>query len=182
MRVIAGSARSLPLKTPSGLTTRPTSDRIKETLFNMLQGDLLDATFLDLFAGSGGIGIEALSRGVSKCYFVDNDAVAIQCINENLEFTKLKEQGVVLKQDVASAITSMQIQEVDIVYMDPPYQLESEETILTLLNKQMYITQNTIIIIEADLNRDFSFIHDCGFVMNKEKKYKTNKHIFLTKI
>ncbi len=72
MRVIAGSARRISLKTPKGLDTRPTTDRIKETLFNMLQYDLADCSFLDLFAGSGGIGIEALSRGAAKCVFVED--------------------------------------------------------------------------------------------------------------
>ena len=86
MRVIAGTARSLPLKTPAGMDTRPTSDRIKETLFNVLQGDLCDWVFVDLFAGSGGIGIEALSRGARKAYFVDNAPSAINCVMENLLF------------------------------------------------------------------------------------------------
>ena len=84
MRVIAGSARSLPLKAPAGLDTRPTTDRIKETLFNMLQQFVPGAVFVDLFAGSGAIGIEALSRGAAKAYFADNSPKAIQCISENL--------------------------------------------------------------------------------------------------
>ena len=71
MRVIAGVVRSLPLKTPAGMDTRPTTDRIKETLFNILQADIPDCVFVDLFSGSGGIGIEALSRGARKAYFVD---------------------------------------------------------------------------------------------------------------
>ena len=76
MRVIAGSARSLPLKAPEGLETRPTADRIKETLFNMLQTDVPGCVFVDLFSGTGGIGIEALSRGARKAYFVENAARA----------------------------------------------------------------------------------------------------------
>ena len=80
MRVIAGTAWSLPLKTPAGLVTRPTTDRIKETLFNMLQPHLYEAVFVDLFSGSGGIGIEALSRGARHAYFVENDRRALACI------------------------------------------------------------------------------------------------------
>ena len=86
MRVIAGTARSLPLKTPPGSETRPTTDRIKETLFNILQADIPGCVFADLFSGSGGIGIEALSRGAAKAYFVDYSPAAISCIQQNLAF------------------------------------------------------------------------------------------------
>ena len=90
MRVIAGKARSLRLKTPDGMDTRPTTDRIKETLFNMIQGEIPGCIFLDLFAGSGGIGIEALSRGAAHAYFVENGKEAISCIQENIAFTKFE--------------------------------------------------------------------------------------------
>ena len=99
MRVIAGSARSMPLKAPAGYDTRPTQDRIKETLFNMLQTQIPGCVFVDVFSGSGGIGIEALSRGARKSYFIENDAKAAACIQENLSFTKLDDRAVLLKQD-----------------------------------------------------------------------------------
>ena len=83
MRVIAGTARSLPLKTPEGMDTRPTTDRIKETLFNMLQTDIPGAVFADLFSGSGGIAIEALSRGAVRAYLVENGRQALKCIQDN---------------------------------------------------------------------------------------------------
>lgn len=104
MRVIAGTARRLLLKTPDGLDTRPTADRIKETLFNMLMPYLPDAVFVDLFSGSGGIGIEALSRGARKAYFVENNSKAIACITDNIEHTHLTDKSVVLKQDVFAAL------------------------------------------------------------------------------
>ena len=85
MRVIAGTARSLKLKTIEGLETRPTTDRIKETLFNMINLDIPGARFLDLFSGSGAIGIEALSRGAKEAVFIDNNRKCIDCINYNLE-------------------------------------------------------------------------------------------------
>ena len=91
MRVIAGIARGMKLKTPEGMDTRPTQDRIKETLFNMLQTYLADCVFVDLFSGSGGIGIEALSRGARKAYFVENAKEALACVEANLNTTKLKE-------------------------------------------------------------------------------------------
>ena len=89
MRVIAGKARSLRLKTIEGMDTRPTTDRIKETLFNMLQPYMADCRFLDLFAGSGAIGIEALSRGADCCVFVEQQRKAADCIRDNLKFTRL---------------------------------------------------------------------------------------------
>ena len=93
LRVIAGTARSLPLKTIEGKDTRPTTDRIKETLFNMIQLKVPDAVFLDLFSGSGAIGIEALSRGAGEACFVENNKAAVACIRENLKFTKLEENA-----------------------------------------------------------------------------------------
>ena len=96
MRVIAGKARRLPLKTIEGLDTRPTTDRIKETLFNILQNDLYDIRFLDIFSGSGGIGIEALSRGAKEAVFVENNRAAVRCIQDNLKFTHLEQQATVL--------------------------------------------------------------------------------------
>ena len=93
MRVIAGKARSLHLKTIEGLDTRPTTDRIKETLFNMINDELYGASFLDLFSGSGGIGIEALSRGARKAVFVESSRKAAACIQENLKFTRLASDG-----------------------------------------------------------------------------------------
>ena len=89
MRIIAGTARSLPLKTIEGLETRPTTDKIKETLFNMLQNDVPGCYFLDLFAGSGQIGLEAISRGALYAVFIENNRKAMECIKENLKFTRL---------------------------------------------------------------------------------------------
>ena len=93
MRVIAGTARRLKLETPAGRHTRPTSDKIKETLFNIIQQDLYEARFLDLFSGSGGIAIEALSRGAAEAVLVDNDREALRCIRTNLHHTHFEEQA-----------------------------------------------------------------------------------------
>ncbi len=179
MRVIAGTARSLPLKTPEGMDTRPTTDRIKETLFNMLQADIPGAVFVDLFSGSGGIGIEALSRGAKKAYFVENAPKAISCIQQNLSFTKLEDRAILLKQDAASALSSIFEKEIDIIFMDPPYEAGQEKVLLPLLKGMRYVTEETIIIVEAALRTDFSWVTEYGFSIRKEKCYKTNKHVFL---
>lgn len=181
MRVIAGKARSLKLKTPEGLETRPTTDRIKETLFNMLQPYLPDSIFIDLFSGSGGIGIEALSRGARHAYFVENNKNAIACIQENLKFTRLMEDATILKQDVLSAFSGIHEKEADVIFMDPPYDQGYERQALTLLAGQPYVTENTLIVVEALRETDFSYVEQLGFLLTKEKCYKTNKHVFLKK-
>lgn len=181
MRVIAGKARSLKLKTPEGLETRPTTDRIKETLFNMLQPYLPDSIFIDLFSGSGGIGIEALSRGARHAYFVENNKNAIACIQENLRFTRLMEDATILKQDVLSALSGIHEKEADIIFIDPPYDQGYENQTLSLLAGQPYVTENTLIVVEALKNTDFSYAVSLGFTITKEKCYKSNKHVFLKK-
>lgn len=179
MRVIAGTARSLPLKTPAGMDTRPTTDRIKETLFNVLQGELCDSVFVDLFSGSGGIGIEALSRGAKKAYFIDNAPSSINCIMENLLFTKMADKAVVLKQDVLAGLFQIYEKEVDIIFMDPPYDNHIEMQVLQQLKSMKYVTENTLIVVEASLETDFDYLDSFGFETVKEKIYKTNKHVFL---
>ena len=180
MRVIAGTARSLPLKTPEGIETRPTTDRIKETLFNMLQTKVGGSVFVDLFSGSGGIGIEALSRGASKAYFIEYDKKALNCIKENINFTKFTDRSIVISSDACSAIDRIG-EEADIIFMDPPYNSDLDLAVLRRLKDAMCVTEDTLIIVEATLNRDVTEFEDCGFVISKEKKYKSNKHVFLYK-
>lgn len=179
MRVIAGTARSLPLKTPDGMDTRPTSDRIKETLFNMLQNDVPGSVFLDLFSGSGGIGIEALSRGAQKAYFVENAPAAIQCIQQNIAFTKFTDRAIVLKQDVVAGLSSIHENHVDIVFLDPPYGQGQDRRVLQALGLLSYIDEDTLIIAEEKISADFSYVSELGYTILKEKKYKTNKHVYL---
>lgn len=182
MRVIAGKARSLKLKTPEGLETRPTTDRIKETLFNMLQPYLPDAVFLDLFSGSGSIGIEALSRGAKHAYFIENHKNAIACIQDNLKFTRLMDDATIVKQDVLSALSGIREKEADVIFMDPPYGLSYEKQVLEVLTKMPYVTPDTLIVTEALLETDFSYADALGFTVTKEKCYRTNKHVFLKKL
>lgn len=181
MRVIAGTARSLRLKTPEGMDTRPTTDRIKETLFNMLQPYLGGALFVDLFSGSGGIGIEALSRGVRHAYFVENEKKALSCILENLRFTRLSDQATVLKTDVLSALYGIHEKEADIIFMDPPYDCGHERRVLAVLKELPWVTENTLIVIETSLQSDILWLEEEGFSLEKEKRYKTNRHLFCRK-
>lgn len=180
MRVIAGSARSLPLRTIEGTDTRPTQDRIKETLFNMLQSDISGCKFLDLYSGSGAIGIEALSRGAAKAVLVENSKKAVECIKDNLTFTKLADKADVMEMDVLSAINRLKGKDVfSIVYMDPPYSNDYERDVLAALRNSDIIDEYTIIIVEEKLDADLDYDDECGFDIYRVKKYKTNKHLFL---
>lgn len=182
MRVIAGTARSLRLKTPEGMDTRPTTDRIKETLFNILQPELPDAVFIDLYSGSGAIGIEALSRGARHAYFVENNRNALACIAENLQFTKFADRATVLKQDVLSALAGIHEKEADIIFMDPPYGGDHVRRTFGILTDMPYVTEQTLIVAETSLEEDFSCLEQAGFRVVREKCYKTNKHIFCQRI
>ena len=134
MRIIAGTARSLPLKTIEGMDTRPTTDRIKETLFNMLQNEISGACFLDLFAGSGQIGLEAVSRGAKEVVFVENNKKAAACIEDNIRFTKFTKETKLIQNDVLTALRSMEGKyQFDIIFMDPPYKQEHEKQVLEYL-------------------------------------------------
>ena len=180
MRVIAGSARRLQLKTLDGLETRPTTDRIKETLFNMISQGLLDCTFLDLFAGSGGIGIEALSRGAKQAVFVEKNPKAMSCIRENLTHTRLSERAETMQMDVISALSRMEGKyEFDYIFMDPPYDKEWEKRVLEYLADSELVSGDGVIIVEASLDTTFDYIEDLGYSLIKNKICKTNKHVFL---
>lgn len=183
MRVIAGTAKRLQLKTPKGMDTRPTTDRIKETLFNMIRDEVYDIYFLDLFSGSGGIGIEALSRGAKKAWFVEQSKEAAGIIKENLAFTHLTEQAEVMNCTAISAISMLQGRErFQIVFMDPPYGKGLEKEVLRFPAFYQILEDNALIIIEADLDMHLSEDEIHGFRILKEKIYKTNKHIFLEKM
>ena len=182
MRVIAGKARSLRLKTIEGMDTRPTTDRIKETLFNMLQPYMADCRFLDLFAGSGAIGIEALSRGADCCVFVEQQRKAAECIRDNLKFTRLDGQARVMVMDAVSAIRKLDGGEpFQCIFMDPPYRKNLELDVLEALQGTSLIDEDTLIIVEASLNTTWEQVETMGYQIVKEKRYKTNQHLFLKK-
>ena len=157
MRVIAGTARRLKLKTLEGLETRPTTDRIKETLFNMIADGLFGCTFLDLFAGSGSI-----------------------CVKENLAHTKLAGQAETMQTDALNALARLSGRELfDYIYMDPPYGKGLEKKALAFLADSSLLAEDGVIIIEASLDTAFDDAGELGYSIIKTKLYKTNKHVFL---
>ncbi len=183
MRVIAGSAKRLQLKTIEGMDTRPTTDRIKETLFNMLQPEILDCSFLDLFAGSGAIGIEALSRGAREAVFVEQNSKACGCIRDNLKTTRLEDRAQVVESEVLFALKRLENrkQPFDLIFMDPPYRMDLEKQVLNYLKDSVLADSHTLIITEASLDTDFSWLSEMGYRILKIKEYKTNKHLFMEK-
>ncbi|MBP5292232.1 MAG: 16S rRNA (guanine(966)-N(2))-methyltransferase RsmD [Lachnospiraceae bacterium] len=180
LRIIAGSARSLRLVTVDGLETRPTTDRIKETLFNILQNRIAMTRFLDLFSGSGAIGLEALSRGAAEAVFVEAGKKQASCIRRNIAVTKMEERSRLMNSDVLSSIAALDREgrPFDIIYMDPPYGSDYYRSVFLALRNTCLVRPDTLIIAEADIRHDFSFLEEDGYVVDRIKEYKTNKHVF----
>lgn len=154
MRVISGIARGTKIKSIDSMSTRPTLDRVKEALFNILQNYIKNAIVLDLFAGSGALGIEALSRGAKRAYFCDINKEAIKIIKENLEKTRLIEKSVIYNEDYIIAIKKIK-EPLSIVFLDPPYKLDLAVSAIKILQENNLLTKDSIIIIETDeINRD----------------------------
>lgn len=133
MRVISGIARGRKLVAPEGMDVRPTTDKVKESIFNILQFELPDSRVLDLFAGSGQLGLEALSRGAASCTFVDNSARSLKFVKENLEHTGLDRLPVTLRQEEAAAFLQRTQDTFDIALLDPPYHKQILDRVLPLL-------------------------------------------------
>ena len=152
MRVISGIARGKKLNSLEGLETRPTLDRVKEAIFNIIQFNIKDAKILDLFSGSGALAIEALSRGAKEALLCDNSKNAIRIINKNIEETKLKDKARVINNDYIQVLKQLSEEEkkYDIIFLDPPYKsnyvLKSIENIIDL----NLLEDDGIIIVETD--------------------------------
>lgn len=183
MRIIAGKARATKLYTLEGETTRPTLDRVKESIFNILQNEIADTIFLDLFSGSGAIGLEAASRGAKKVILCEKSAKAIQIINKNIEKTHLKEQVVLYQGDYRDIINLKIEEKLDIVYIDPPYKTNYVITAINLLKEKQLLKDTTIIIVETDREKEIlqqlEQIQDIQ--IDNVRKYGRVSSIFLRK-
>jgi len=148
--VISGTARGHRLKAPRGNSTRPTADMVKESLFNIIAGAVEGALFLDLFAGTGSIGIEALSRGAYKAVFVEKSGVCCGIIKENLEFTKLSHGALIIKDNAGKAIESLAKESLkfDIIFLDPPYKKNLAAETLKIIVKNDIMKNTGVIIAE----------------------------------
>ena len=170
MRVISGSARGLKLVTPEGEKTRPTLDRVKEAVFSMLLPYMNGAKVLDLFAGSGALGIEALSRGADKSFFVENSNEAISCIYANIKAAKFEISSVVKKIDAIEFLKNCN-EKFDIIFLDPPYAGGLYETVLDLICDNDILTKDGVIVVEQDLGAEKLDNLGKRFEISKEKKY-----------
>jgi len=149
MRVISGAARGIPLKTLEGDKTRPTTDKVKESMFNVIQFDVEDARVLDLFAGSGGLGIEALSRGAKEAVFVDQNRNAVRIIGQNLKATKLESSAKVICSDHLRFIKTYTGEPFDIVFLDPPYERGMVKDAISELFTCNMMSDTAIIVCET---------------------------------
>jgi 16S rRNA (guanine(966)-N(2))-methyltransferase RsmD len=157
MRVIAGKYKSRKLEAPPGMQTRPTSDRLRETLFNVVAPVVADSVWLDVFAGSGAIGIEALSRGARSAYFVESASAAARTIRKNLHTLEINEGAEVIERDAAVALRMLDSQAVtcNFVFLDPPYRKMGDyEQVLGFLSQSQLLAPASQVIAEHDKHFD----------------------------
>ena len=169
MRVITGKARGVVLKTPEGMLTRPTSDRVKEALFSIINFDLPGAAVLDLFGGTGQLGIEALSRGAKSAVFVDAREDACRLIRENLKRTKLESQGKAVRADYLDYLKRSR-EKFDIILLDPPYAEVFLENALKCITEIDILQSGGIIVAERPVEKELPFEFE-GYTRSRDYKY-----------
>ena len=169
MRVITGKARGVQLKTPEGMDTRPTTDRVKEALFSIIHFDIPGASVLDLFAGTGQLGIEALSRGASNAVFDDIRDDACKLIKENLKRTKMESDAQVVKAEYTQYLRNCR-QKFGIIFLDPPYSEEFLEKSLNFITEIDILQSGGIIVTERPLGKPLLAEYS-GYSRSKDYKY-----------
>ena len=169
MRVITGKARGVQLKTPEGMLTRPTADRVKEALFSIINFDIPGANVLDLFGGTGQLGIEALSRGAKRSVFVDAREEACQLIRENLRRTKLAQDGTVIRSDYMDYLNRCR-ETFSIIFLDPPYAETYLENALKRITEIDILQTDGIIVTERPVGKELPCEFD-GYQRSKDYKY-----------
>ena len=180
MRIISGKARGTKLYTLEGENTRPTLDRVREALFNIIQHEIPESVVLDLFAGSGAVGLEFASRGAEKVYMCDNSKKAIEIINKNIEKTHSQDKVELFNCDFRSAISKINEEKIDIVYLDPPYKTNYIKQALENLLVLKSINEETLIIAETDeLEKVLKDIENLNLEIRDQRKYGRANIIFL---
>ena len=180
MRIISGTARGTKLYTLEGQTTRPTLDRVKESLFNIIQNEIPNSIFLDLFSGSGAIGLEAASRGAKRVILCDKSKDAIKIINKNIEKTHLSEKVELYNLDYELLLKTKVKEKLDIVYIDPPYDSDFVIKSIKCIIEQKLMNENSIIIIETDdEQRILKDMENLEIEITDTRKYGRASLIFL---
>ncbi len=183
MRVISGTAKGTVLYSLEGDTTRPTLDRVKEALFNIIQTKIPEAEILDLFSGSGALGIEALSRGAKKAVLCDKSKKATHIINQNLEKTHLKGEALLIQEDYKIALNSLKERfQFDIIFLDPPYAKDFAKIAVEKIIEFELLKQDGMMIIETDEEeRMLEQIKDLNVIVKDIRKYGRVHIIFLNR-
>lgn len=180
MRIISGKARGTKLYTLDGTATRPTLDRVKESLFNIIQNDIEDSTVLDLFSGSGAIGLEFLSRGAKRAVLCDSSKDAIKIIKQNVQKTHFEEKVEVYNMEFTKLVERLQNQKFDIIYIDPPYDTDFIKISLEKIIEYELVNENTKIIVETDdETRILNQIEKMDVEITDKRKYGRATIIFL---
>lgn len=180
MRVISGIARGTKLNSIDNISTRPTLDRVKEPLFSIIQNYLQDSNVLDLFAGSGALGIESLSRGANHCTFCDKSYESVKMLKQNLQKTKLEDKSTIFVQDYKKCIKSLIGETYDIIFIDPPYKLDIAVNSIKLILEYKILSKDGIIILETDEEkRELSEIENIELQVYDVRKYGRVSLIFL---
>ena len=169
----------MPLRTVKGMDVRPTTDRTKETLFNILMPYIPNGRFLDLFAGTGAIGIEALSRGAACAFFVEKARAHQELILENLDFTRLAENATLIRGDVLQVLPRLSREEpFDVIFLDPPFEKDLELPTLAGIVTQKLLAPDGVIVVESSPKTDLSGAADLGLTAVKERVYSKSRHTF----
>ena len=180
MRIISGKARGTKLYTLDGTATRPTLDRVKESIFNIIQNDIEDSTVLDLFSGSGAIGLEFLSRGAKRAVLCDNSKDAIKIIKQNVQKTHFEEIAEIYNMEFTKLVERLQYQKFDIIYIDPPYATDFIKISIEKIIEYKLVNENTKIIVETDdETRILKQIEKMDVEITDKRKYGRATIIFL---
>lgn len=170
MRITGGTFKNQILKSPKGEQTRPTSERLRETVFNIAQDYVEGKTFLDLFAGSGAVGIEAISRGASFATFIEKDRKALHALQENIKKLGLEDQSKVFAGDVLTLLKRLKGKSFDLIFIDPPYEKGFQEKPLLLIDELGLLAEEGVIFVEESINNELTFPEYANFQLRNKRK------------
>lgn len=180
MRIISGKARGTKLYTLEGSLTRPTLDRVKESVFNIIQNQILDSIFVDLFSGSGAIGLEAASRGAKKVILCDKNKDAANIIQKNIQKTHLEEKVELYQMDYEDLLKTKLKEKIDIIYIDPPYKSNYAIKAIEILLENRYLTKDSLIILETDRKEEIEeILRKLPIEIKDQRKYGRAEIIFM---
>ena len=171
MRVVAGEKKGFKLKTLKGLELRPTLEQVKESIFNIIAPEVSDAIVADMFCGSGNLGIEALSRGIKKCYFIDSSRDALKVVRENLQTIGLQEKAEILRLKLPDALTSFkELSHITLLLADPPYGTNLATKLLNKIAEEKLVKEGCLLVVEHSGKTKISF-NPQKYTLLREKRF-----------